>query len=174
MDDPLAQPTRRKIFDAVSKHPGASARDVQRLAGLAWGETAYHLEQLTDAGLLRRERGGRRDYYFAAAMNWEDRRLFQALRSPTQRRLLLVLSQTPGLTLAELRERLGLSLSTTSFHVRQLLAIAAIESVRNENVRHYRSVRPQRVAELVRGYQESFQDQLVDRFVETWTGLFGG
>jgi len=174
MDDLLAQPTRRRIFDVVSKHPGASGRDVQRLAGLAWGETAYHLEQLTDAGLLRRERGGRRDYYFAAAMTWEDRRLFQALRSPTQRRLLLLLSESPDLTLAELRERLQLSLSTTSFHVRQLLASSAIEGNRAGNLRRYRAVRPQRVAELLRGYQESFEDRLVDRFVEAWSGMLGG
>lgn len=174
MDDLLAQPTRRRIFDVVSKHPGASARDVQRIAGLGWGETAYHLEQLTDGGVLRRERGGRRDYYFAAAMTWEDRRLFQALRSPAQRRLLLVLTESPGLTLSELRARLDLSLSTTSFHVRQLMSYSVIEGYRSGNLRRYRAMRPQRVAELVKGYRESFEDRLVDRFVEAWSGLFGG
>lgn len=174
MSDLLAQPTRRRIFDVVSKNPGASAREVQRLAGLGWGETAYHLEQLTEAGVLRRERGGRRDFYFPASITWEDRRLFQALRSPAQRRLLLALSEAPGLNLAELRERLGLSLSTTSFHVRQLLASSEIEGYRDGNSRRYRAVRPQRVAELVRGYQESFEDRLVDRFVEAWSALFGG
>jgi predicted transcriptional regulator len=174
MDELLAQPTRRKIFEVVSKNPGSSARDVQRLARLGWGETAYHLEQLTEAGVIRRERGGRRDYYFAPAMTWEDRRLFQALRSPAQRRMLLVLSETPGLTLGELREKLGLSLSTTSFHVRQLLSYSIIEVFRTENLRRYRAVRPQRVAELVKSYQGSFEDRLVDRFVEAWSGLFGG
>jgi predicted transcriptional regulator len=174
MDDLLAQPTRRRIFDAISKNPGSSARDVQRLAGLAWGETAYHLDQLTRAGLVRRERGGRRDYYFLSSMRWEDRRLFQALRSPTQRRLVLLLSQAPGLTLAELRERTGLSLSTTSFHLRQLLERSVIEGYRGGNVRRYRVLQASHVAELVRGYRDSFEDRLVDRFVEAWTGLFGG
>ncbi len=174
MDDLLAQPTRRQIFDAVSTHPGASAREVQRLAGLGWGETAYHLEQLTSAGLLRRERGARRDYYFPATMTWEDRRLFQALRSPAQRTLLLLLSGAPGLSLSELKERSGFSLSTTSFHVRQLIDRAVVEQFRDGNLRRYRAVRPMRIAELVRGYRGSFEDRLVDRFVETWSGLFGG
>lgn len=174
MDDPLAQPTRRRIHDVVCRHPGASAREIQRLAKLAWGETAYHLDQLTRAGILRRERGGRRDFYFPAAMGWGDRRLFQALRRPAQRRLIVVLSREPGLTLAELRQRAGFSLSTTSFHVRQLLAGTVLEGVRDGNLRRYRVAHTTRVAELLKGYRESFQDRLVDRFVEAWSGLLGG
>ncbi len=174
MDDLLAQPTRRRIFEVLEGHPGISAREVQRLAGLGWGETAYHLEQLTSAGILRRERGPRRDYYFPAAITWEDRRLLQALRSPTQRALLLLLSGTPGLSLAELKDRSGLSLSTTSFHLRQLLDRTVVELYRDGNVRRYRVLRPERVVELVRGYRASFQDRLADRFVETWSGLLGG
>jgi predicted transcriptional regulator len=173
MDESLTQPTRRKIFDVVTAYPGASARDVQRLAGLAWGETASHLDQLTRAGLVRRERGRGRDFYFVPSTNWEDRRLFQALRSPAQRRLLLVLSESPDLTLQDLRVRTGFSLSTTSFHLRQLLASGIVESRRSDNTRRYRAVRPFRVAELVRGYRESFRDGLVDRFIETWSGMFG-
>ncbi len=173
MDDLLAQPTRRRIYEVVASHPGASAREVQRLAQLGWGETAYHLEQLTGAGVLRRERGARRDYYFLSSMTWEDRRLFQALRSPAQRTLLILLSESPGLSLAELRERAGLGLSTTSFHLRQLVDRAIVEQFREGNLRRYRTARPEHVAELVRGYRASFQDRLVDRFVEAWSGLFG-
>lgn len=174
MQDLLAQPTRRRIHEVVCRHPGASAREVQRLATLGWGETAYHLDQLTRGGVLRRERGGRRDYYFPAAMGWEDRRLFQALRSPAQRRILLILSERPDLTLAEVQRRSGLSLSTTSFHVRQLLDHAVLEGHRDGNVQRYRLVHRGRLAELVKGYQASFRDQLVDRFVAAWSGLLGG
>ncbi len=173
MDDLLSQPTRKKIHDVVARHPGASAREVQRFAALAWGETAYHLDQLTRGGLLRRERGGRRDYYFPAAMGWEDRRLLQALRSSTQRRLILALAAAPDRTLAELKERTGLSLSTTSFHLRHLLERGVVEGFRDGNLRRYRVVHPGRVAELLRGYRESFRDRLVDRFVAAWSGLLG-
>lgn len=174
MDDLLAQPTRRKIHEVVAQHPGSSARDIQRRAQLGWGETAYHLDQLIAAGLLRRERGGRRDYYFPASMTWEDRRLLQALRSPTQRRLLVVLGGAPGLTLGEMRERAGLSLSTTSFHLRQLLERSAVEWYREGNLRRYRVAQPHRLAQMLHLYQTSFQDGMVDRFVEAWSGLLGG
>ena len=171
MDDLLGQPTRRRIYDTVGGHPGASARDVQRLVGLAWGETAYHLEQLTKGGLLRRERGGRRDFYFRQDMTWDDRKLFLTLRSGTARRLLLLLSESPGLTLMELRDRAGISLSTASFHLRYLLAQGHVEGEREGNLRRYRAVRPARVAELLKEYQDSFQDGIVDRFVQTWSPL---
>ncbi len=171
MDELLAQPTRRRIHEVVSAHPGASARDVQRHAKLAWGETAYHLDQLTRAGLLRRERGGRRDYYFRPDMTWDDRKLFLTLRSATQRQILIVLAETPGLTLPELRDRMGTSLSTVSFHLRYLLSVGVVEAVRDENRRRYRPSRPRRLAELLQKYRESFQDRLVDHFVETWSSL---
>ncbi|HLY76338.1 MAG TPA: helix-turn-helix domain-containing protein [Thermoplasmata archaeon] len=171
MEELLSQPTRRRIYDAVGGHPGASAREVQRIVGLGWGETAYHLEQLTKGGALRRERGGRRDYYFRAEMTWDDRKLFLTLRSATARRLLLVLCESPGLTLAELRERADISLSTASFHLRYLLSQGHVEGVRDANLRRYRTVRPDRVAELLALYRDSFRDQLVERFVEAWSSL---
>lgn len=174
MDGLVAQPTRRKIVTVVTEHPGSSAREIQRRAELGWGETAYHLDQLTRAGALRRERGGRRDYYFPMAMTWEDRRLFQVLRSGAERRILLELSARPGRTLAELRDATGFSLSTTSFHLRHLLGQAAVEGYREGNLRRYRPTRPDRVADLVTRYRESFEDRLVDRFVEAWSGLLGG
>lgn len=171
MDDLIQQPTRRRIYDVVTAHPGASARDVQRLAGLAWGETAYHLDQLTRAGALRRERGGRRDFYFRTDLTWDDRRLLRSLRSASQRRLLLALSTSPGRTVAELGEDTRLSYSTISFHLRELVDAGVVEGFRDGNVRRYRARFPERLGELLTTYRESFADRLVDRFVETWSSL---
>ncbi len=173
MDDVLAQPTRQRIFDVVGAHPGASAREIQRLSGLAWGETAYHLDQMIRAGVVRRERGGRRDYYFRLDMTWEDRRVLLSLRSSTERKLLLVLVDSPDLTLSELKERTQTSLSTTSAHLRRLLSLGIVESSRTASGRSFRAVRPERVALLVKQFQESFRDRVVDRFVETWSDLLG-
>lgn len=173
MDDVLSQPTRRRIYELVGGHPGSSAREIQRLSGLAWGETAYHLDQLIRAGVLRRERGGRRDYYFQLEMTWEDRRVLLTLRSPMERTILVELVQTPGLTLVELKERIQTSLSTVSSHLRRLLALGLVESDKSAGSRQYRPARPLQVALLLQKYQESFRDRLVDRFVETWEELFG-
>lgn len=171
MEDLIAQPTRQKIVGVVREHPGASARDVQRLAGLAWGETAYHLDQLLRAGALRRERGGRRDYYFPVELTWDERRLFLALRSDTERRLLLELADAPGLTLAELQARADASLSTASFHLRRLLDLGLVESTRDGNLRRYRLLEADRVRAFATTYRSSFRDRVVDRFVAAWSGM---
>lgn len=174
MAELLEQPTRRRIYDVVAQHPGSSAREIQRRAELGWGETAYHLDQLTRAGHLRRERGGRRDYYFPPDMTWDDRRSFQALRSAAERRILVELVDRPGQTLADLVSATGLSLSTTSFHLRHLLREGIVEAYREGNQRRFRPLRPDRLREFLRRYQESFEDRWVDRFVEAWSGLLGG
>ncbi|EQD31228.1 transcriptional regulator, ArsR family protein [mine drainage metagenome] len=174
MEPLLEQPTRRRIFDVVCAHPGASAREIQRYADLGWGETAYHLDQLTQAGVLRRERGGHRDYYFPGQMTWEDRRLFQALRRPAQRHILVALVDRPNLTLAEIAPAAGLGLSTASFHLRHLLAAATVEGTVAGNVRRYRALQPDRVRQLLHQYRTSFADSWIDRFVEAWSGMLEG
>ena len=167
----LAQPTRRRIAEYVAQHPGASARGIQRALRLGWGETAYHLDQLVRGGALRRERTGRRDAYFDRALTWEDRRILVVLRGGRVRYLLLELASVPDLAFAELQRRLGVSKSTLSFHLTRLIAGGVVESFRTPEGRRYRLPRREHVAQMVRSYRESFEDRLIDRFIETWASL---
>lgn len=167
----LAQPTRRRITEYVSGHPGMSARGIQRALRLGWGETAYHLDQLVRGGAIWRERTGRRDAYFSREMPWEDRRILVVLRGGRVRYLLLELTSQPDLGFAELKRRLHVSKSTLSFHLTRLIAAGVLESFPTPEGRRYRLFRRERVAQLVRSYRESFEDRLVDRFIETWASL---
>ena len=122
--------TRDRILEDVRGHPGSSARDIQRRLGLGWGDTAYQLDRLSQAGEIRRERGGWRDYYFAPELTWADRRTVQALRSPAERRLALAALDHPGSTFTDLVQFSGLARSTASFHLRKLaeLNVLALNS----------------------------------------------
>lgn len=171
MDELTGQPTRRRILDEVAAQPGLSGRDIQRRLGLGWGETAYHLDLLVKGGAIRRERGGGRDYYFAADVTWEDRRLFEALRSPTQRTIVIALVARPGLSFSDLVEESRVGKSTVSYHLAQLAERGALESKYVEGVRRYELRRPERVGQLLRAYRATFGDQLVDRFVASFSGL---
>lgn len=171
MDDLVGQPTRRRIVADVAGHPGTSAREIQHRLGLGWGETAYHLDLLIKGEAIRRERGGRRDYYFPPEFTWEDRKLLLTLQSPTERAMLVVLAQSGGLTFVELQERVGIGKSTASFHLHQLVDRGAVESFWETDARKYRLTRPDRVKELVATYRETFGDRLVDRFVESFSVL---
>jgi predicted transcriptional regulator len=167
----LDLPTRRRIFDFVREHPGASARTIQRGVGMGWGETAYHLEQLRRATLLHRERGGRRDYYFPADMLPLDRQLLLSMQSAIERALLVELARFPGLTFHDLVERSLAGKSTVAFHLKFLVALGIIEVEVEGSTRHYRTRRPDLVLRLYSSFRDSFEDRWVDRFSSTWGGL---
>ncbi|MCI4334884.1 MAG: hypothetical protein L3K04_04590 [Thermoplasmata archaeon] len=171
-EDPLALDTRRRLYDAVRSTPGVSAREIQRLAGTAWGETAYHLERLAQGGLLHRERGSHQDYYFCTDLPLGDRTLLRLARSPAVRRLLVSLLATPDLTLAELSERAQLSLSRSSIHLRRLLATGMVGSGRREQFRTFAVVDRERIARALVTYHASLADEWVERFVDSFGELF--
>ncbi len=170
-DDILLQRTRRRILAYISGHPGMSAREVQRALDLGWGETAYHLDQLVRANAMHRERLGRRDAYFDPSVPWTDRRILVVLRGGATRQILLELASNPATGFPDLQRRLGVSKSTLSFHLTRLVAAGVVEGVRTDNGRFYRIPNRERVAQLVQTHRESFQDRLIDRFVETWASL---
>ena len=167
----LDLPTRRRIFDFVREHPGSSARTVQRGVRMGWGETAYHLDQMLRAGLLHRERGGRRDYYFPADMLPIDRQLLLSMQSAIERALLVELARVPGLTFRELLERLGTGKSTVAFHLKFLVALGIVDVDVAGTSRHYRVRRPDLVLRLYGSFRDSFEDRWIDQFSSTWGGL---
>jgi predicted transcriptional regulator len=167
----LDLPTRRRIADFIGAHPGSSARTVQRGVGLGWGETAYHLDQMLRAGLLHRERGGRRDYYFPADMPPIDRQLLLSMQSAVERALLVELARFPGLTFHDLVGRLGLGKSTAAFHLKFLLALGIVDVDTSAPQRRYQTRRPDLVLRLYATFRDSFEDRWVDRFSSTWGGL---
>ncbi len=167
----LDLPTRQRIFAFVQEHPGSSARTVQRGVQLGWGETAYHLDQMRRAGLLHRERGGRRDYYFPADMAPVDRQLLLAMQSAVERGLLVELARSNGLAFRELVDRLKVGKSTLAFHLKFLLALGIVEADSGGTSRMYRVRRPDLVLRLYGSYRNSFEDRWIDRFSATWGGL---
>jgi predicted transcriptional regulator len=167
----LDLPARRRIFDFVRGHPGSSARNVQRGLAMGWGETSYHLDQLLQAGLLHRERGGRRDYYFPADMLPIDRQLLLAMQSTAERAVLVELARSPDLTFHELVDRLGVGKSTVAFHLKFLVALGIVDVDVSAPTRRYRARRPDLVLRLYASYRDSFEDRWIDRFSSTWGGL---
>lgn len=171
MDDVLRLETRQRIFGVVSKNPGLSARDIQRLAELGWGETSYHLERLVDAGVLRRERAPNRDFYFVSDITWDDRKCIVFLRGENSRNILIELLRSPGLTPFDLAERLRLSKSTVYFHLTRLVQGGLVQGVRDNVTRRYRVAHPEQASRLLEGYREQPREEMVSRFAEVWGPL---
>ncbi len=171
-DDLLSLETRRRIYEAVRRAPGLGAREAQRAAGTGWGETVYHLDRLTHAQLVFRERGSHQDRYFASEVPPVDRRLLGITRSASARRLLVALLETPGLTVPDLEARTGLSAGRLSVHLRRLLAAGVICGKRRGRLRTFHPVDPERIARWVVASRPRFSDEWIERFLSTWSEIF--
>ncbi len=171
-EDPLTLDTRRRIYDAVRRGAGLGAREAQRAAGTGWGETVYHLEKLTEAGLLHRERGEHQDHYFIAAVPLGDRQLLRFSRSESARRLLVALLEQPNRTVPELMDRTSLSAGRLSIHLRRLMETGIVTTGRQGRFRTFEVVERDRAIRLLITYRSSIADAWVERLLETWSELF--
>ena len=171
-EDLLSLATRRRLYEAVRKSPGIGAREAQREAETGWGETVYHLDRLTDAGLLHRERAGHQDHYFVATVPLGDRRLLRLARSPSARHLLIALLETPGATVPELVERTSLSPGRLSVHLGRLLESGALRTGRQGRLRTFEVIDREGVIRLLVTYRESFADHWLEGMLATWSEMF--
>lgn len=170
--DPLALESRRRIYGVVHTHPGISGREVERAAAMARGETVYHLDRLVEAQLIHREPGGHQDHYFAASVPLGERNLLRLARSPSARRLIVVMLDRPHQTVPGLRERTGLSQARISVHMRRLIDSGLVETGRDGRLRTFAIVDPARAMRILVTYRGGFADQWVEGLLETWAEMF--
>jgi len=171
-DDLLALESRRRIYTVVVASPGLGSREIQRQAGMAWGETTYHLDRLVTAGLVHREPGGHQDYYFAASVPLGDRTLLRLARAEAARKVLGALLAAADLTVPDLQARTGLSAGRLSIHLRRFLETQLVQSGRKERFRTFSIVDRDRVIRILVAYRTSYADGWVDRLLETWSEVF--
>jgi len=171
-DELLALDTRRRLYEAARGAPGSGAREIQRSAGTAWGETVYHLERLTEAGLLHRERTGHQDHYFPATVPLGDRRLLRLCRSRSARRVLVTLLETPSLTVPDLSSRTGLSAGRLSVHLRRMIEMGIARTGRQGRYRTFEVSDREGAQRVLITYRAGFADQWIDGVLDTWAELF--
>lgn len=170
-EDLLALPTRRRLFEVVQRSPGIGAREVQREAGTGWGETVYHLDRLTRAHLLQRERSEHQDHYFVAQVPLADRGLLRLARSPSARKLLVTLLESPNRTVPDLADRTGLSAGRVSVHLGRLMQLGILATGRSDRFRTFEIADRERVLRLLVSYRESWADEWVERLLTTWSEI---
>jgi len=171
-EDPLALETRRRLYESIRRAPGIGAREVQRVAGTAWGETVYHLERLTAAGLVHREHSAHQDHYFVASVPLGDRQLLRFTRSPSARRLLGSLLERPSSTVPDLERATELSPGRISVHLRRLMETGLVRTGRQGRLRTFEVVDRERAIRLLVTYRAGIADEWLERLMATWAELF--
>ena len=172
MKDALELDTRRKIFQHVSKKPGAHLRSMEGDLNLAVGQLEYHLSYLIKAGLLSIEDDGfRKGYFVSSEISHSDKPVISILRQKVPRRIIIFILLNPGCSFQELTKEFGVSKSTMSFHLKKLVTnnILVKEKSGRQNV--FKVSDPDYLAKLILTYKESFVDRVVDRFASAWVEL---
>jgi predicted transcriptional regulator len=172
MPDPLELESRRRIYNFVKRNPGVYMREIQRALGLGTGVLQYQLDYLVKKGLLSIYVDGRRKrYYCAENVSAPDKGILAMLRQRVPRRMMMVCIEENGADFRRLMEFTASSKSNVSFHLSRLLKMGIMEEREENGVKRYYVREPERISELIITYQESYLDDLVDRFVESFAGI---
>lgn len=160
---------RQNLYSLISTCPGLHFREIQRRTEVSTGQLTYHLDCLVKAGLLRTSSDGEYLRYYAyPEMADEERRILEIVHRESPRHILLCLLENDACSNEQLTERLHLSPSTVSWHIKKLVdenivkkRVAGRESLYSIND-------PELVRKVLIKYKETFMDKLVDRFTEMW------
>jgi DNA-binding transcriptional ArsR family regulator len=90
------------------------------------------------------------------------------LRQATPRRIILFLLENPEAIHKDICDHVGKAPSTISFHLKKLVEADIVEEIARGKEKAYVVRGPERVAELLATYQESFLDAAVDKFVDSF------
>lgn len=172
-EDALALGVRRQIYTTVENSPGLHFRELQRRTGIAVGSLQYHLGYLEKKQLIRTERNGKFVRYFSlrGRQLGEQSADMALLRQGSIRRIVLFLMTHKRANNAAISKAVGLSPPTTSWHLNKLLTAGMVEKKRRGRKSFFYLTDKNRVAQLLVGYRKSFLDEMVDNFVEIWSGI---
>ncbi|MCA1810480.1 MAG: winged helix-turn-helix transcriptional regulator [Halobacteriales archaeon] len=141
--DPLEHPRRRRMFEYIQAHPGATFREVARAVGVATGTTRHHLSVLKRNGVVMERTHGSTTRFF------ENHGKFDAswssvvlLREEPLRDLhdwLVAHPSVPQKDVLEGMAGVGWSRSTTQHRLERLVAGGVVELRLQGRLRIYRS-----------------------------------
>lgn len=171
-DEVLELETRRGIYDLVLARPGVHFREIKRELDLPTGALEYHLHFLEDHGLLTSRMEGRyKRFYVTGEMEPRDKEVLGLLRQEMPRRVLTYLMLHPCSTHKRILRSFDVAPSTLSFHLKKLVEADLVMGVPVGRQTEYEVVDDARVARLLIQYRESFADEAVDSFADTWLQL---
>ena len=164
-DDVLSLDSRRRIYDCIRKNPGAHLREVARSLDLPLGTALYHLDYLSQNELIVVRRDGRYKRFFVKHMLGRlEKDYVSAFHHAVPRRIALVLLARGKRTQRELCEEVGVSRSTLSFHVNNLVekGILKCDELWPEN--YYSVADPEVASKVLVMYRETFREGIQGKF----------
>ncbi len=171
-DTVLDLEARRRIVRFVQESPGLHMRELAARLAMPVSTLEYHCYQLVKHGqLVTRESAGFKAFYPGEGMDRRDKDILYLVRHDAPRRICSHLLLNPGATPKDLREVIGVSGPTLSFHLNKLRSAGILREQPDGRTKRLFVEDPERVANLLVTYRRSFLDAAVDRFAEAWLAL---
>ncbi len=164
-DDTLELGPRKKIYQTIEDSPGLHLRQIDRKIDIPLGTIRYHLRVLEKKNLITSKKEGKyKRFYAKGSIDRSDKKILSSLRKEIPRTIILFLMEYSGSTHKEINEALDIAPSTLSYHLKKLRKKNMVINKKSE----YSIKDPEKIADLLIQYQQTFLDSLVDRFVRIW------
>jgi DNA-binding MarR family transcriptional regulator len=171
-DTVLDLEARRRIVRFVQESPGLHMRELAARLQMPVSTLEYHCYQLVKHGqLATRETAGFKAFYPGEGMDRRDKDILYLVRHDAPRTVCRHLLLHPGSTPKELREVLGVTGPTLTFHLNKLRAAGILREEPDGRTKRLYVEDPERVANLLVTYRRTFLDDAVDRFADAWLAL---
>jgi predicted transcriptional regulator len=167
----MESPNKLRIKLLVSTLPGIHLRELQRLLGISFNSTRYHVNNLSSTGEIICERVRGRSRLYPPGVSGQDKLVYSLLRSRTCRSILTALVEEPNLTNKQISIKTELAKSTVSEHIQRLLSAGVVRmNVSNENGVTYELGDPNYILQLLMktDRKRSALEVATDRFIDTW------
>ncbi|WP_221056839.1 winged helix-turn-helix transcriptional regulator [Methanoculleus chikugoensis] len=118
----LEHETRTAIYDHIRAHPGIRLGTLAEDLGINRGTLRYHLGILQEFGMVAAAAVGGQTGYFENRQRYSplEAKVLIHLKNPNTRDILFTLLEEPGASRRDLAERLGITASSVSWHLRRL------------------------------------------------------
>lgn len=165
---------RKDVLSFIARYPGAHVREVERQLGLSSKLASYHLQQLEQAGAVKRvEDGGYARFVSASLLPTLSRRDLAAIlllrREPVLRIATLLLSEGT-LSQGAISDKCDLPAASASYHLKAMLEAGVAQVEPAGRARLYSLADPDRLRRLLQTYEPLPGE--TDAFSAMWNDLF--
>ncbi|HWG89882.1 MAG TPA: winged helix-turn-helix transcriptional regulator [Candidatus Thermoplasmatota archaeon] len=166
-EDILSLDSRRKIYEFVKGNPGAHLREIARSLNLPLGTALYHLDYLTGSDMIVVRRDGRYKRFFVKHMlGRREKDYVSTFHHSVPRKIATVILAKSKHTQRELCAEVGVSRSTLSFHLAQMVekGLLTVTEGWPENIYHL--TEPELAGKVLVMFRETFADEASANFEE--------
>jgi predicted transcriptional regulator len=158
---------KKIIYSHIVKHPGIHERELSRQLKIPLSTLDYHLYFLKKRKLVTGVSDGYYTKFYAEGkFSLKDEQLLGALRKKILRKIIIYLLLNNSANHKEVHTHVGLSPSTTSFHLKKLVDLGVVKKTVKGRNTYFQIKNPKYVSKTIKKYKNSFLDSNVDRFLD--------